>query len=368
MGILSKRSRWQLGLRGTYGEEDYTSLSQQFVSQPALPNALTVLLIEGNGEVAWRATRRTDLALQFLALHRRTLDTQTALSPSDGTTAPGLALPTQTTASISPGVRHRLTRHGTVEALATIMDTNVGNAPQGASGVGPLNLLSFQPQVGLRQQIGRRHQLHAAAGLNYAIALRRPDQSQSFPPILPLLQVDLTSILQRSHDVQWRSTVGAATNAFADPVLGTEVLRATAQARLDVEVGTNWGVGALGIFATDITGPLRPAGAPGVAGAAPLAPDETLVSAEIPFRYRRPDQLVIELGARFAQRAPHLQSPSFAWRPNSREVWLFFSASTMPRSMRRPSVSVETPSKSGASTRIDPRTTRPTPPPVPSPL
>jgi hypothetical protein len=367
-GILGKRSRWRLSLRGTYGEEDYTSLSQQFASQPTLPRALTVLMAEGNGEVAWRAARRTDLLLQFLALHRRSLDDQTAPGTSGGNTAVGFALPPQTTASVTPGIRHRLTRDTTVEALATVMDTDVGRTTQGALQLGELNVLSLQPLLGLRQRLGRNHQLHAAAGLAYAISLRRPDQAPSFPPVLPLAQIDLTSVLHRSHDMQWRSTLGAATNAFVDPVLGTEVLRATGQARLDLDLGTYWGLGALGIFATDITGPLPTLGGPGVADAAALAPDETLVSAEISARYRRAERLLLELGARFTQRAPHLESPSFAWLSNKREVWLFFSATLSPRFAQHAPVPVGPPSRRQPPTRIDPNDLRPTPPPVPSPL
>jgi hypothetical protein len=367
-GILSKRSRWRLRLNGTYGEQDYTALSQQFVSQPALPSALTVLSINGNGEASWRATRRADLTVQFLGIYRQTLDSQSALSPSEGPGAPGLTFPTQATVSITPGVRQRLSRQTTLEALMAVMDANVSDIPQAGAEPGRLNILSIQPQVGLRQQLGRNHRLHMVAGLNYAAVLRRSEQTHSFPPILPLVQVDLTSVLQRSRDIQWRSTLGAATNAFADPVLGTEVLRGTAQARLDVEMGTTWDIGALAIFATDITGPLQPAGATGTSGAGQLAPDETVLSAEIPFRYRWSDRLLVELGARFAQRAPHLQSPSFAWRSNGREVWLFFSTTTLPRPMQRPSASLQGPSRKDASTPTGPRSTRPTPPPLPSPL
>jgi len=366
-GILSKRSHWRLSLRGTYGEEDYTALSQQFASQPTLPRSLTMLLVEGNGEVVWRASRRTDLFLQFLGLHRRTLDSDSTSGSPQGNAVLGLALPPQTTTSVAPGIRHRLTRHSTVEALAAIMDSDVGSTPQGLSQLGELNVLSFQPLLGLRQQLGRNHQLHAAAGLAYAVALRRPEQAPSFQPVLPLLQVDLTSVLPQTHDVRWRSTLGAATNAFVDPVLATEVLRATAQARLDLEMATYWGIGAVGIFATDITGPLPPAGLSGAAGTPALAPDETLVSAEISAHYRRAERLLIELGARYSQRAPHLQSPSFAWRSNEREVWLFFSATTLPDFARHVSAPA-TPASRKEPSASDATALRPTPPPVPSPL
>lgn len=365
----SPRTRLRLNLRGAYGEEDYTSLSQQFLGQPTLPSALTVLLVNADGEASWRATRRSELILQVLGIYRRTVDTQTALSPSTGATTPSFVFPPQATLSLAPGLRHLLSRRTAIEALVAVMDTDIGATTQGTTQIGRLNVFSIQPQVGIRQQLSASHQLHLAAGVAYAVALQRSDSSQSWPPFLPIAQIDLTSYLRRSHEMQWRSTVGAATNAFADPVLGVEVLRGTAQARLDVDVGPNWGVGALALFATDITGPLQPLGAPAGQGPGALAPDETVVSAEIPFHYRWPNRLLVEVGGRFSQRAPHLRSPSFAWRETSREMWMFLSVSTLTPPGRRPSGPVVNASRVNASTPAEQPTNRPpAPPPVPSPL
>lgn len=360
----SARTLWRLSLRGTYGEEDYTSLSQQFVSQPTLPSALTVVMANGNAELDWRASRRTDATLQMLGIYRRTLDTQNSLTPS-GTTVSGLAFPPQATFSVAPGMRHRWSRTTIVELSVPVMDTDVGSTPQSSTATGRLNVLSVEPQVGLREQLGRNHQLHVAAGLAYAVALVRNDATQSWPPVLPLLQVDLTSYLRRARDVQWRSSIGAATNAFADPVLGVEVLRGSAQLRLDADVGPHWGVGALVVFATDITGPLQPLGNP--AGGPGLAPDETVLTAEIPFHYQWPNRFLIELGGRLAERAPHLRSPNFGWRSNERELWAFLSLSTIATPVRRPSAGGGNAGRN-EGTPADERPTPPPPPPVPSPL
>ena len=365
IGRPTRRTLWRFNLRGSYGEEDYTSLSQQFVSQPTLPAALTVLLVDANGEASWRATRRTDLTMQLLGIYRRTIDTQSALNPSAGTVVSGPVFPTQTTISVAPGVRHLLSRRTTIEASLPVMDSNVEGVSQPSSEIGRLNVLSIQPQVGVRERLSPSHQLHVAAGLAYAVALRRSEQSQSWPPILPLVQVDLTSYLRRTRDMQWRSTLGAATAAFTDPVLGVEVLRGMAQARLDADLGIHWGVGALVVFATDITGPLQPVG---TAGQPALAPDETVLTAEIPFHYRWPNQFLVELGVRFAERAPHLRSPNFAWRSNERELWLLLSLSTLPQAVRRSSAAVTDASRVNASPQVKSPPDNPLPPPIPSPL
>ena len=367
-GRPGPRSRWGLNLRGSYGEEDYTSLSQQFVAQPTLPSALTVALVNADGEASWRASRRTDLTLQVLGIYRRTVGTQTAVDSSAGTGTRAFVFPPQATLSLAPGLRHRLSRETTVEAAVPVMDTDVSATTQGAIETGRLNVFSVQPQLGIRRQLSPSHQLHAAAGVAYAVALRRSDQSQSWPPLLPLVQLDLTSYLRQSRDIQWRSTLGAATAAFTDPVLGAEVLRGTVQARIDADVGPNWGVGALVIFATDITGPLRPIGAPAGQGPPALAPDETLISAELPFHYRWPNRFLVELGGRFSQRAPHLRSPDFSWRPSGRELWLFLSFSTIAPAGRRPTAAVVNASRVNASPTTEPTTTRPPAPAVPSPL
>lgn len=359
------RMRWRLNLRGSYGAEDYTSLSQQFVSQPTLPTALTVLLVHANGEASWRASRRVDLTLQFIGIYRRTVDAQTALGGTGTATAPTFVFPPQATASVAPGLRYVLSRRTAVEASVPIMDTDIGANTQGAIDIGELNVFSVQPQLGIRHRLTPNHQLHLSAGVAYAVALRRSAEGQSWPPFLPLAQIDLTSYVHRSHEVEWRSTLGAATSAFADPVLGVEVLRGTAQARIDADVGTHWGVGALVVFATDITGPLHPIGTG--QGSAGLAPDETVVSAEIPFHYRWPNQFLVELGGRFAQRAPHLRSPDFAWRETSREMWLFLSLSTITPMVRRPSPPVVHASGVNASPPESPPN-RPPAPAVPSPL
>lgn len=369
LGTPSPRTRWRLTMRGSYGEEDYTVLSQQFLSQPSIPTALTALMLNANGELDWRAARSTELILRWEAVYRRTIDSTTAQTPnSDGTTtAPGApsgaqtlvppganqtysyAFPPQLTVAVEPGLRHMISRRSTFEALVGLMDSDIGSMPP----IQRLNVLSIEPQLGLWRWLSKNHQLHLSAGVAYAVALVKSPQTQSWPPLLPMAQIELISILRRAHEMQWRSYLGAGSNAFTDPVLGTEVLRGTAQARIDLEVGPNWGVAAQAVFATDITGPLQLPGTAATTGpyrlepslptttttTIVLPPDETVVSFDVPLYYRVPYKFMVELGARFTQRAPHLRSPDFAWRSNDREMWVFLSFTTLtaqtPRRVRQ---------------------------------
>jgi hypothetical protein len=325
----SPRTRWQLSLRGSYGEEDYTSLSQQFANQPTLPTATTAVMVNGLADASWRSTRRTTLTLQLGGFHRRALDGQTVASSTTGPGSAFVPLPTQTSATATPGMRFALTRRTSLEAFATIADADIQGISPVTNEAGRTNVFSVQPQVGILQELSRSHQLHLLAGLTYAAAIRRLDASQTWHPVTPIFAVDLRSVLRRTRDAVVRSSLGAGTTWYADPVLGVAVVRGIAQANLDAQLGLKWTVGIHGTFATDLTRRL-----PTVNGGIP--PDETIVSAEIPFRYRWSEQWVAEFGGRLAERGPHLATPSlaapnFALRSQEREMWVFLTLLTVPR-------------------------------------
>jgi hypothetical protein len=188
-----------------------------------------------------------------------------------------------------------------------------------------LNALSIQPQVGVRQELTRQHQLHLAVGFAYTVALRRTDTPNLAWYPVPLLQIDLNSVLQRTRMAVVRSSIGVGTTAFIDPVFGVPVSRGLAQASVDAQVGP-WSVGVRCAFSTDLFGRLPTTG--------DIPPDETFVTAEIPIHYRTSRHLIVEFGGRYTERAPYLGTPGFAW--HYREMWLFLNltASSIPSSTR----------------------------------
>jgi hypothetical protein len=323
----SRRSQLQLNVRASYGEQDYTSLQQQLPNQPSLPLALTMLMVDATAGASWRSSRRTTLTLQLGAMHSRSFDTQGASSGTTGT----FALPTQTTVTVAPGMTYALARRSTLNALVSIIDTDsqgisLASSQTGVSSqTGELNALSIQPQVGVRQALTRQHQLHLAVGFAYTVALRRTDAPNLAWYPVPLLQLDLNSVLLRTRTAIVRSTLGAGTTAFVDPVLGVAVTRGLAQASVDAQLGP-WSVGARCAFSTDLFGRL-----PTIGGSTPgeILPDETFVTAEIPVRYRSSRHLIVELGGRYTERAPYLGAPGFAW--HYRELWLYLSMTTFSR-------------------------------------
>jgi hypothetical protein len=238
-------------------------------------------------------------------------------------------------------MRFALTRRTSLETFATIADADIQGIAPATNQAGRTNVFSVQPQVGILQELSRRHQLHLLAGFTYAAALRRLDASQTWNPVTPIFAVDLRSVLSRTRDAVVRSSLGAGTTWYVDPVLGVAVVRGIAQANLDAQLGLKWTMGIHGAFATDLTGPL-----PTTNGGIP--PDETVVSAEIPFRYRWSSTWEAEFGGRFAERGPHLSAPSlaapnFALRSQEREMWVFLTLLTIPRApSARPSTSGRT--------------------------
>ena len=337
----SRRGNFQLNLRGSFGEEDYTSLTQLLPNQPQLPTALTLLTLNATGQGSWRASRRTTLTWLAGALHRRTQDTQTVtvqdVATGLNTTITGPALPTQTLVTATPGLRYTLDRRTSLEGRLTLGEADFQGIQLGTSSDARVNVLTVQPQIGVVDDLSRSHRLRAFAGLTYAAVLIKPNTGREWLPWTPLLRADLDSLLSRSRASTVRSTLAAEVAWFADPVLGAAVLRGTTQVRLDAELGRRWIVGARATFTSDLSKPLVPPVAGGV------SPDETVAQLDVPLRYRHSSHLNIEFGARYAERAPNLRASGFAWR--NREVWAFFTLFTTTRqTSTRPSTKARRPS------------------------
>jgi hypothetical protein len=338
----SKRSSWQLNLRTSYGEEDYTVLAQQQPTQPTLPRQLTLFSATGSATGTWRTSRRGALFFQMNAVHRRPLDSQ-------ATTGNGAAIlfPTETIASAAPGGRYQLTRRTLVELLAAVADTDMSgislpnppNGPTPETGIptptnsrtGHLNILTVQPQVSISEALTRYQRLRLTVGLTYAHVLRQISTDLEMKPVYPLFQVDLDSLLDRTRGgAVWRSTLSTGTLWYADPMLGVAVWRGFLQGSITSEIGRAWAAGARVAFGTDLT---RLPQSASLAGG--LVPDQTVLSLDLPVRYRASNRLLAEFGASFAERGSYLDS-HFGWRRNSRELWLFLNLNAVTTAARTP--------------------------------
>jgi hypothetical protein len=306
----TSRSQWHLNLRASYGEQDYTSLSQQFSSQPTLPLSTTMFMVDGTSETSWRSSRRTTLTFRLGGSHRRTLDVQSLENQSSGVAF--YTMPTQTTVSAGPALRFALSRLSSVEASVPISDYDIQQRGGTSMPNGPINLVAIQPQLSVLEQLNRRHKLHVTAGLTYADVVRGSTATLG-NHFTPIGQVGLDSELYRTPPFKLRSSVNAGATWFMDPVLGSGRWRGSTDAVITAQMGRRWS-GSLHVnFVTDISSP----------PVTNILLDGTMVSVDASLRYRWPRILVAELGGRFSERAPRLGSSEFAW--HGRELWAFLS-------------------------------------------
>ena len=212
-------------------------------------------------------------------------------------------------------------RRSRLEALVGLGDTDFEGLQLAPPASARVNVLTFQPQLGLVRDLTRRHQIRVFAGLTYAAVLANPGD-RNWHPLSPLFRAELDSWLWRDRGSGLRSSLAAVTTWYADPVLGAAVQRGTAEARLDAQLGPRWDAGARASFTTDLNHPLTTG-----PGSPPL--DETIVQVDVPFRHRWSSQLALDFGARYAERAPNLWASSFGW--HSRELWLFATLTTTTR-------------------------------------
>jgi hypothetical protein len=330
----SKRSGWQLDLRSTYGEEDYTSLLRQFgANQPTLPAALSMFTVNALGDGSWRTSRRTTLSLVVSGTYRRALDDIPAVGatppagplgtrrrtvsdiPNAGSTTLATPfLPPQTLVMVTPAVRYSLDRRTSLEIAAGIGDTDISRL--GVSASERVNILTFQPQVGLIRDLARAQQLRLFAGLTYALVLSNSSDNRDWRTLTPVLRGDLASVLWRTPASSLRSLLGLEAAWYADPVLGFAVWRTIGFANVEAQLGPRWGAALRASFTTDLNGPVS-------VGDTPL--DETIAQVDLPFRYRWSSQLVVETGVRYSERAPNLFADRFAW--HYRELWAFVTLS-----------------------------------------
>ena len=141
---------------------------------------------------------------------------------------------------------------------------------------------------------------------------------QSFVPFAPIGGLRLASLLHRSRDLNLRSDLSGVVSWYLDPVLGTGLPRGEGSARIEASWGRRWSAELNGTFMTNLT-------------RHPLAgdPDETLVTARLPVRFQASRNCLLEAGARYSERAPHLLQTGFAWR--ARESFVYLTLNVVDR-------------------------------------
>jgi hypothetical protein len=309
----TRRLQWRSEIRGSYGEQDYMSLSQTLSTQPTLPLASTMVMAEGSTGPSYRISRQTSLSSGLSLTYRRTLDSSTSGS--------GNTLPTQIVIGMTPSLSHALTRDSGISVSSTVSDYDIqasgATAPVGATApAGRTNMITIQSQIGLAERLNRVHQLQLSAGMIYSKVLKGASASAG-SPISPVAQVALNSDFYRTAYLTLRSLVSAGATKVVDPVRGNGRSRGLATAGLNAQIDRRWGCDLRASFASDISKP---------DSSSAISDDSMMVSLDSSLRHSWPSLVALEFGARFSERATHPAAPQFAWR--GRELWFTLSIYT----------------------------------------
>jgi len=317
---------------GSIGSPDFTALPQVLGTvQGTLPPIVSIVSGTAQGNLHYEVNRRWALGLGANVAYWRWLDlpaSPTASTTTGQTTVMGQTLVTgQTSASAEPGATLILSKRDTLGFGAAV------GAVVNSDGAG---VSTLTPALSWRSRLTARDNLRLIAGVTYARALGTtppgltPLLGSSGTAVAPIGSLEFESHLLRRDEILVLASAGAGVDYYVDPVLGAAVPRAMAGAGMSLIAAPRWMFTLRGDFGTAIrTTPFQTLvnGVP-VAGVA--APDETVFTVSLGVRRWFSHNLLAEIGGRWADRAPALVTPDFAF--HQRQLWIYLSltATTLP--------------------------------------
>lgn len=189
------------------------------------------------------------------------------------------------------------------------------------------DVFTLTPQLAWQTRLSRTGGLRLAGGAAYARFHGPPSSLGSGSVTRPVGSADVSGILTRLSGVTMQGQAELAVDYFVDPVLGALGSRASTSARLVLLFEPDWSAGIEGAFSSDLRRqPLTNNG--------PL--DETVASASLPVRYRASENLMIEFGGRWSDRAPLLWAQDAHF--HQRQLWAYcvltWTTRSTPKAMR----------------------------------
>ncbi len=280
----------------SFGDVDYTGLSQTLgPSQSTLPTLTRLLTLGGSTALEVRELRRWILVSRLGATHQRPLD------ESGAAPVAGVALSQSTLVDLSQTARHALSRRDELTLAAGLSDQRLSSG---------LHVLAVEPGAGWHRRLTRTHTLELRGGVVLAHAIAHPAGTGAPTVASPVGHAGLVSRMRPARGLVVDSEVSAAATWFLDPVLVTSLTRGTVSASISATFRRALTVAASAQLATSLS--LTPQ---------PGHPDETLVRAEIPVRYRVSPRFSVEVGGRYSDRGQHLLAS--AVNLHQRELWLY---------------------------------------------
>ncbi|MEO5767306.1 MAG: hypothetical protein ABIS92_03055 [Polyangia bacterium] len=358
MLVTDRRASWTLRLSGTTGDTDYAALTQLLGrTQSQLPAVTGLTMATAVLTSILALDRRTELETSVDLLHRAPLGQSPASPESNlsfpncppapplpdrllppprpatqvappGVQPPAPALmpppvvslrppldpnatqqpfPVQDQITLTPSLIHTVTRQDTVDLRAGLGSLWLSTG---------LNMLRVAPHVGWQHAFARESRIRAGVGLVYTEVARLPrgcsaaEQPLPERTLKPVADLGVSTVLVQHHRLLLIGSVTAAALWYFDPVIGRAGSLGISTIQIAATMPPEWSVRLDASFSTSLS--RRP-----ITG----DPDETVFMAALPIRYWKSPDVYLELGGRWADRAPHLAAEGF--RFHRREIWIY---------------------------------------------
>jgi hypothetical protein len=305
---------------GSIGQPDYTTLPQVLGTvQPTLPSVVELAAANAQAGVVATLSQRWQVSLAGQVSHWQWLDIPPDVSASGAVTS-------QTSASLEPAGAFRLTVRDLLGLGAAVgwVSYSTGN-----------EVLTVTPAVTWKRHLDRDTDLNLRLGLTYARLL--DSGTLGTMPVLgggetqavsPIGSAELIVHLARLDQIMFLGRAFAGVDFYFDPIVGTGQPRGLAAAELTAVSVPSWTVSLRGDFATVLED------VPTLPGQIP--PDETAFSVTLAVRRRVTENFYAELGGRWANRGPTLDTPDF--RFDQLQLWAYLSLIGTTRPIPRPAL------------------------------
>jgi hypothetical protein len=300
---------WSSSAQLSVGELDYTAASVVFApGQVVRTSVAEVLRTEGRSGVTVAMSRRTTWAFGVSGEYTTSLDDQVDAAP-DGAEVElaqlGDSLPSSAGFSVDSGLRYLLSR-----------DDEIGFGAEATyqwfEDSGRFLLLS--PELSYSHKLGPNGIFAVAGGLAYIASLTAPGGLTDSDSLGGTGSVHFGSEVYESSGVVASTGITGSVEWFFDPIAGTSQPRAGVELGGNVSIGRDWEINPNAAFFAILRGSAI-GGSEGLDAEDLLAleqtPDATLLSGELPFRYRLSPAASFTFGARAALRGRALGADGF---------------------------------------------------------
>jgi hypothetical protein len=304
---------------GSIGKPDYSALLLTTSTTPPNVTDIATASAQAGATVRFSETVSGLVGLRF-SLFKVLNDLDMSSMP----TAPLTLVTSQTIVGFDPGVRVRLSPRDTLAFESSVTGAWYSNG---------LTYLTLTPNAIWTTRFDPYTTFRVQAGLSHARPITQPkptstDAAERESVTAPIGLVGIDSVLSRREGVVFRVSGDGGGNVVFDPILGRADPRVVVRASASLTVVPEWMFAVRGDFSTSVDPPPSAIFTDASGKKAAIAPIVTTYSVTASARRLVSSNVVVELGAFFADRGPPLNTTDFAFVQPSRWVYLMLTAST----------------------------------------